>query len=98
MPHEISFDPTDDDATITLDDLLGRLDAAGLPCRLDPEGDGMAWVELGDHESTFLASIRAGRLAFATFRFSWEDDPSFFDTIHDLLTRAGYSAGEDEGD
>jgi hypothetical protein len=95
MPVEVYYAPIIEAATITLDDLLKELTAAGLPCKVEPESAEIFWVVLDDHESTLLASVNGGHLVFGTFEYSLEDDTTVMDKVNEVMLKSGYSAGED---
>ena len=92
---ELYYVPINETATISLDELLKQLTAAGLCCRIEPEAERMFWVVLNEHESCILASVDGGQFVFGTFEISPKDDLSVIDTVNEVLFRAGYSAGED---
>ena len=95
MSVELYFAPINESATITLDELLKELSANGLPCKIEPESENTFWVVLDDHESTLFASVNGGQFVFGTFEYSLEDDTELIDRVHEVMFKAGYSAGED---
>lgn len=97
MPIELCYAPINETATISLDELLKELEAAGLPCNVEPDSEGMCWVLPDGHESTLLASLRDGHLVFGTFAYSMNDNTSVMDKIDLVMLKAGYSAGDDGG-
>jgi hypothetical protein len=95
MSVELFYAPIDDSLTITLEDLLGRLSAAGLPCAVEPDAKGMCWVVLEGHESTLLASLDGPTFLGGTLQLASEDDPGIVETIDAVLRAAGYAAGDE---
>ncbi len=95
MSIELHYAPTNEAATISLDELLDELTAAGLPCKVEPESEDMFWILLDGHESTLLASVKDGRFVFATIAYSLNDDTTVMDRLDAVMLKAGYSAGED---
>ncbi len=61
MAVELYYVPINETATISLDELLKQLTAAGLCCRIEPEAERMFWVVLNEHESCILASVKQRR-------------------------------------
>ena len=95
MPVELYYAPVNESATISLDELLKDLSAAGLPCKIETESEDSFWVVLENHESTLLASVNGDQFVFGTFEYSLKDDTEVMDRVHDVMLKAGYSAGED---
>ncbi len=95
MSVEAYYAPIEETATISLDELVKELSASGLPAKIEPESEDTFWVVLDDHESSILASVRDGQFVFGTFQYSLKDDTTVMDRVHEVMLKAGYSAGED---
>lgn len=96
MPIEIAYAPIEDSVTISLDDLLAAFSDAGLTWKIEPEGEGMHWIDFTDHDSAMLASVTVRQFVFGTLHASVEDEPSLVERVDAVMTRLGYSAGDED--
>ena len=95
MSAEIYYAPTKQAQRLPLAELVAKLVAAGLPCRVEPEGEGMFWLAFDPHESNIMASVENEAFVFGTFNFGGDDPPSLAGTVDQVMHSIGFSADED---
>ena len=95
MSAETYYAPTRLAQRLPLAQVVERLAAAGLPCDVEPEGDGTFWLAFEGTESNILASVEDGHFVFGTFNFYGGDPDSIAEAVERVMTSIGFSADED---
>jgi len=96
MPVEMYYAPTKRAQKVSLKELAEKLQATGLPCKIEPEAENMFWLVFDGMASNMLASVEEGVFVFGTFNFAGEDPTTVPETMERTMQAIGFSA--DEGD
>ena len=94
MSIEFYYAPTNDAKRLPLAQLADKFAAAGLPCKIEAEGENMFWLGFEPHESNILASVEDGAFVFGTFYIHGDDPPSVPETVERVMQSIGFSAEE----
>ncbi len=95
MSLESYYAPTKDAKRLPLVQVAEKFAAAGLACKIEPQGDDMFWLAFEPHGSDILASVAEGTFVFGTFHFNGDDPPFVPETVDQVMQSMGFSADED---
>ena len=92
MPVDIYYAPQDESRTPALSDVQRRLSEAGIDCTLERDSDAseMQWFVFEPKSTTTIcATIKDGRVVFATVHAAYDDEPGFGETLDRVLADMG---------
>jgi len=94
MSAELYYAPTRQARRLPLQEVVAIFAAAGLPCKVEPEGQDSAWLAFDAHESNIMASVEGGTFVFGTFNFHGDDPPSVVEMVDRVMQSIGFSTDE----
>ena len=95
MFAEIYYAPTKQARRLPLEQVVAKLAAAGVPCKVEPEDETSFCLAFDPHASNMMASVEDGAFAFGTFNVGGDDPPSLAETVDEVMQSIGFSADED---
>lgn len=97
MPAEIYFSPKDGASFVGISEAQRRFNEAGLQCTIesDPDAADMNWFVFEPRSTTTIcATVKDGKIVFATVHAAYDDKPEFAATLDVVLDGMGFSAGD----
>jgi len=92
MPVDIYYTPQDKSRAPTLADVQRTLSESGIGCTLEPDSDApdMQWFVFEPKSTTTIcATVKDGRVIFATVQSAFDDEPEFAETLDRVLVAVG---------
>ena len=92
MPVDIYYTPQDESRAPALSDVQRRLSESGIDCALEPDSDApdMQWFVFEPKSTTTIcATVKDGRVVFATVQATFDDEPEFAEALDRVLVDVG---------